>query len=30
MNIEVGKVTQETKGIKRVLEAVPPNSGPHD
>ena len=28
MNIEVGKVTQETKGIKFVSEAVPPNSGP--
>ncbi len=29
MNIEVGKVTQETKGIRSVSEAVPPNSGPH-
>jgi hypothetical protein len=29
MNIEVGKVTKETKGILRVFEAVPPNSGPH-
>jgi hypothetical protein len=30
MNIEVGKVSQETKGIKLVSEAVPPNSGPHE
>jgi hypothetical protein len=29
MNIEAGKVTQETKGIRFVSEAVPPNSGPN-
>lgn len=29
MNIEVGKVSQETRGINEVVEAVPPNSGPH-
>jgi hypothetical protein len=29
MIIEVGKVTEETKGIKFVSEAVPPHSGPN-
>jgi hypothetical protein len=28
MNIEVGKVTQETKGLRPGLEAVPPTGGP--